>query len=176
MGIYYSLYEWYNPLWLSDKKRYVAEHMIPQFKDVVTHAKPSIIFSDGEWELPSEEWRSPGAAGVAVQRIAGEGRSRDRRPLGQGHAPQARRLLHHRVHLRHAGGDSSLGGEPRHGLLVRLQPRGDGEGLSHRSRTAHDADRYREPRRQPAARHRTDGRRPHPGDDGRAADADRRAG
>ena len=41
MGIYYSLYEWYNPLWLSDKKRYVAEHMIPQFKDVVTHYKPS---------------------------------------------------------------------------------------------------------------------------------------
>jgi alpha-L-fucosidase len=24
MGIYYSLYEWYNPLWLSDKPRYVA--------------------------------------------------------------------------------------------------------------------------------------------------------
>src|SRR5215467_9284982 len=58
MGIYYSLYEWYNPLYLSDKKRYVAEHMMPQFKDVVTHAKPSIIFSDGEWELPSSDWRS----------------------------------------------------------------------------------------------------------------------
>jgi alpha-L-fucosidase len=59
MGIYYSLYEWYNPLWLSDKKRYVAEHLFPQFKDVVTHAKPSIIFSDGEWDLTSDEWRSP---------------------------------------------------------------------------------------------------------------------
>jgi alpha-L-fucosidase len=59
MGIYYSLYEWYNPLWLSDKKRYITEHMHPQFKDVVTRAKPSIIFSDGEWDLPSEEWRSP---------------------------------------------------------------------------------------------------------------------
>lgn len=59
MGIYYSLYEWYNPIWLSDKKRYVAEHLFPQFKDVVTHVKPSIIFSDGEWELTSSEWRSP---------------------------------------------------------------------------------------------------------------------
>jgi len=59
MGIYYSLYEWYNPLWLSDRKRYVAEHLFPQFKDVVTHAKPSIIFSDGEWEMNSDEWRSP---------------------------------------------------------------------------------------------------------------------
>ena len=36
MGIYYSLYEWYNPLWLSDKTRYVTEHMHPQFKDVVS--------------------------------------------------------------------------------------------------------------------------------------------
>ncbi len=59
MGIYYSLYEWYNPLWLTDKPRYVREHMIPQFKDVVTHAKPEIIFSDGEWELPSADWHSP---------------------------------------------------------------------------------------------------------------------
>src|SRR6185295_5117492 len=59
MGIYYSLYEWYNPLWLSDKKRYVTEHMFPQFKDAVTHLKPSIIFSDGEWELNSAEWNSP---------------------------------------------------------------------------------------------------------------------
>jgi alpha-L-fucosidase len=58
MGIYYSLYEWYNPLWLSDKKRYAREHMIPQFKDVVSHAKPSIIFSDGEWEMPSADWGS----------------------------------------------------------------------------------------------------------------------
>ncbi len=33
--------------------------MIPQFKDVVTRYKPSIIFSDGEWEMPSSEWHSP---------------------------------------------------------------------------------------------------------------------
>src|SRR5689334_20939051 len=59
MGIYYSLYEWYNPLWLSDKPRYITEHMHPQFKDVVTKYKPSIIFSDGEWDLTSAEWKSP---------------------------------------------------------------------------------------------------------------------
>jgi alpha-L-fucosidase len=59
MGYYYSLYEWYNPLWLYDKPRYVREHMFPQFKDLVTHYKPSIIFSDGEWELPSADWHSP---------------------------------------------------------------------------------------------------------------------
>ncbi len=33
--------------------------MIPQFKDLVTHYKPAIIFSDGEWELTSAEWHSP---------------------------------------------------------------------------------------------------------------------
>ena len=59
MGYYYSLYEWYNPLWLTDKQRYICEHMFPQFKDLVTRYKPSIIFADGEWELPSSEWHSP---------------------------------------------------------------------------------------------------------------------
>lgn len=59
MGYYYSLYEWYNPLWLYDKPRYVQQHMFPQFKDLVTHYKPAIIFSDGEWEMTSAQWRSP---------------------------------------------------------------------------------------------------------------------
>lgn len=59
MGIYYSLYEWYNPLWLTNKQKYVTDHLFPQFKDVVTHAKPAIIFSDGEWELTSAAWRAP---------------------------------------------------------------------------------------------------------------------
>jgi alpha-L-fucosidase len=59
MGFYYSLYEWYNPLWLKDKPRYIREHMFPQFQDLVTRYQPAIIFSDGEWDLPSAEWRSP---------------------------------------------------------------------------------------------------------------------
>ncbi len=57
-GFYYSLYEWFNPLWLTDRARYVDEHMTPQFKDVVTRYAPSIIFSDGEWEMTSKEWKS----------------------------------------------------------------------------------------------------------------------
>jgi alpha-L-fucosidase len=59
MGYYYSLYEWYNPLWLSDKPRYIRDHMTPQFKDLVTRYQPSVIFSDGEWDLPSADWKSP---------------------------------------------------------------------------------------------------------------------
>lgn len=59
MGFYYSLYEWFNPLWKADKKRYVSEHMFPQFKDLITKYQPSVIFSDGEWDLTDEEWKSP---------------------------------------------------------------------------------------------------------------------
>ena len=59
MGYYYSLYEWYNPLWKADPKRYAVEHMHPQFKDLVTRYKPAIIFSDGEWDMPGEDWKSP---------------------------------------------------------------------------------------------------------------------
>lgn len=57
-GFYYSLYEWFNPLWTADKVRYVTEHMIPQFKDLVSRYSPAILFSDGEWDLPSKDWRS----------------------------------------------------------------------------------------------------------------------
>ncbi|MGN7819043.1 alpha-L-fucosidase [Chitinophaga sp. 22536] len=56
MGYYYSLYEWFNPLWKSDRQRYVKEVMMPQFKDLVTRYKPSVIFSDGEWEMSDTAW------------------------------------------------------------------------------------------------------------------------
>jgi len=59
MGIYYSLYEWYNPLYTLNPDTYVTKHMIPQFKDVVTKYAPSIIFTDGEWEHPYTTWRAP---------------------------------------------------------------------------------------------------------------------
>ena len=58
-GLYYSLYEWYHPLWWSDKQRYVDEHLFPQFKDLVTRYHPDIVWSDGEWEMGWEKWRSP---------------------------------------------------------------------------------------------------------------------
>jgi alpha-L-fucosidase len=59
MGYYYSLMEWYNPVFKKNKAAYVNEVMIPQFKDLVTKYKPSVIFSDGEWIMQDSEWKSP---------------------------------------------------------------------------------------------------------------------
>lgn len=58
MGYYYSLYEWYNPLYKSNVNKYVEEHMIPQMKDLVNSYKPDILWTDGEWDHPSEVWKS----------------------------------------------------------------------------------------------------------------------
>lgn len=58
MGFYYSLYEWYNPIYLNGIDRYVAEHMLPQMKDLVCRYSPDILWTDGEWEHPSATWRS----------------------------------------------------------------------------------------------------------------------
>lgn len=58
MGFYYSLYEWFNPLYKSDPDRYVDEHMLPQMKDLVTRYEPDIFWTDGEWDWPSEKWKS----------------------------------------------------------------------------------------------------------------------
>lgn len=58
MGIYYSLYEWYHPLWLKDQDRFVTEIMHPKFKEVVTKYKPWFIFLDGEWSMDYRRWKT----------------------------------------------------------------------------------------------------------------------
>lgn len=58
MGLYYSLYEWYNPLYTGNVDEYVDTHMLPQMKEVVEAYKPSILWTDGEWEKHSDTWRS----------------------------------------------------------------------------------------------------------------------
>ena len=83
-GFYYSLYEWFNPLWLTDRKRYVDEHMIPQFKDVVTRYSPALIFSDGEWDMPSKDWKSEELLAWLYNESPCKDEVVDERPLGQG--------------------------------------------------------------------------------------------
>lgn len=58
MGFYYSMYEWFNPLYHSDLNRYVDQHMLPQMKDLVMRYHPDVVWPDGEWEHPSSTWKS----------------------------------------------------------------------------------------------------------------------
>jgi len=58
MGFYYSLYEWFNPVYLQDREGYVDHHMIPQMKDLVNRYSPDIVWTDGEWDMTSDKWKS----------------------------------------------------------------------------------------------------------------------
>ena len=57
-GLYYSLYEWYNPLWLNDRDKYVADHMWPQLKELINNYKPDVLWTDGDWDAPASTWKS----------------------------------------------------------------------------------------------------------------------
>lgn len=60
MGFYYSLLEWYHPLYnTKDIDRFVAEVNLPQLKELVTAYKPEIVWTDGEWDYPWQTWRGP---------------------------------------------------------------------------------------------------------------------
>ncbi len=57
-GMYYSLYEWFNPLWKKDPKRYATEHMWPQMKELINTYHPDVLWTDGDWDAPDSVWRS----------------------------------------------------------------------------------------------------------------------
>ncbi len=64
MGLYYSLAEWNHPLhrWYTDPHNqignYVDTYMIPQFKELISTYKPSLVFADGEWYNTAKQWHS----------------------------------------------------------------------------------------------------------------------
>ena len=64
MGFYYSLTEWTNPkhIWMQDPDdsigNYVETYMIPQFKELVERYKPSVIFTDGEWNNKASDFKA----------------------------------------------------------------------------------------------------------------------
>jgi alpha-L-fucosidase len=57
-GMYYSLYEWFNPLWKADPKKYATEHMWPQMTELINNYKPDVFWTDGDWDVPPETWKS----------------------------------------------------------------------------------------------------------------------
>ncbi|XP_014779792.1 alpha-L-fucosidase isoform X2 [Octopus bimaculoides] len=59
-GVYHSLYEWFNPHYLEDKRHkfktqnYVKEKLMPELTELVKKYKPEILWGDGDWEATSE--------------------------------------------------------------------------------------------------------------------------
>jgi len=62
-GVYYSLFEWYNPMLMNDyannykTREYVLNKMLPEMKFLATKYEPEIWWSDGDFALP-EFWGS----------------------------------------------------------------------------------------------------------------------
>jgi alpha-L-fucosidase len=57
-GMYYSLYEWFNPLWKSDPKKFAIDHTWPQMKTLINTYQPDVFWTDGDWDAPAETWKS----------------------------------------------------------------------------------------------------------------------
>ncbi|XP_069692576.1 alpha-L-fucosidase-like [Periplaneta americana] len=63
-GLYHSLYEWFNPLYLYDKgnnfstQLFVKQKTMPELYELVETYSPEVIWSDGEWEATDDYWTS----------------------------------------------------------------------------------------------------------------------
>lgn len=66
VGLYYSLYEWFNPLYtgkdisyagLKMVNNYVDDYMIPQIKELIDLYHPDFFYFDGEWDHPEPFWK-----------------------------------------------------------------------------------------------------------------------
>jgi alpha-L-fucosidase len=59
MGYYYSLLEWYHPLYKKETiHQYIDQHMLPQMKELVNNYQPDVFWTDGEWDYRSDTLRS----------------------------------------------------------------------------------------------------------------------
>jgi hypothetical protein len=56
--MYYSLYEWFNPLWKADKSKFAIEHTWPQMKELINNYQPDVFWTDGDWEASDTVWKS----------------------------------------------------------------------------------------------------------------------
>jgi len=66
VGLYYSLLEWYNPVYTGKDvpyagsikaNNYVDDVMVPQIKELIDLYHPDFFYFDGEWEHPETFWK-----------------------------------------------------------------------------------------------------------------------
>ncbi|VDK62767.1 unnamed protein product [Onchocerca ochengi] len=59
-GLYFSQYEWFNRYYINDRKYGTADYYVsyPQMLEIVKNYEPEIIWSDGDWEMSDDYWKS----------------------------------------------------------------------------------------------------------------------
>ncbi|CAJ0914165.1 unnamed protein product, partial [Mesorhabditis belari] len=61
-GLYYSLFEWYHPLFDQDLAKNTTEYRdkisFPQLLDIVNKYQPDILWGDGDWGLDENYWKT----------------------------------------------------------------------------------------------------------------------